>query len=961
MSFDPRKQLAEIRQRAQKRDRQALIIAPGQHKCREFDLKAVSKDAEAIKNLLVDPDCGCFPKGNVDVLEGEKASIPEIRVKLGSLSKKAGKDGLTFILFIGHAVVTEYGPCFITHETNPDSIQDTALSKSLLSELMGRFKTNSLLVVFDCCHAGGFADILPQRIRAVPTPEDLFLDYTGEGRVLLAAAGHDQKAVEHDRGLLSLALEEGLGGKADRDNKGVVTVEDLEAYVKSRVSELGHQEPKLTGHFTQGFALTLNRERVRQLVSEVQVHEQARNSVDQWGSRTHINPHWLTDQEQEVILAILEHPDAHEDDPGFQKDKQCLRDLVLQHRSDTTCPMPIKQLARHVELQRNFGPASKCADLIRALRTKDLTQKEQLDEQRDEARRAQSGLTAALADAERCRAEAHELRQKVAALSERIEAAQREADELRRQAGDWQAKAAEAGERATRAAAEAESARKAHALVSSVDSEALARAKETAAIAEEERRRLAKAQHRIQSDLTATQEALKHWTEKLLALKDARDAAESRASEAETQLQAAFASQQQLAASEAVLSQRLNKESRRTSSLRRLAVGTTLAGVGLAITAVFAFDKVETIRQRAGSALADLDKAREENRSLLQQISDISTQRDAARIEAAGANEQAKGAKFRLSAVLATAEGLSNKAAQVEAANLALEKRLTTTRSDLAKAQADAFSLSNTVEALRKPVATTREIAFTAPFTNSLCMRFAPVPGVQALFSVWETRVQDYEAFAKTRSGGDTLWRNPVFQGVAVTPGPTHPVVNVSWNDAKDFCEWLTVTERRAGVLPADRRYRLPTDMEWSAAVGLPNEQGATPRDRDVRIPGVYPWGKSWPPPTGAGNFADVTFKKQFGGIWEVIEGYIDGHAVTAPVGSFAASRIGLHDLAGNVWEWCADWYDTNEKNRVVRGGSWLSVDRAYLLSSYRNFDEPDVRNVLFGFRVVLGVEGSAR
>ncbi len=905
MSFDPRKQLAEIRQRAQKRDRQALIIAPGQHKCREFDLKAVSKDAEAIKNLLVDPDCGCFPKGNVEVLEGEKASIPEIRVKLGSLSKKAGKDGLTFILFIGHAVVTEYGPCFITHETNPDSIQDTALSKSLLSELMGRFKTNSLLVVFDCCHAGGFADILPQRIRAVPTPEDLFLDYTGEGRVLLAAAGHDQKAVEHDRGLLSLALEEGLGGKADRDNKGVVTVEDLEAYVKSRVGELGHQEPKLTGHFTQGFALTLNRERVRQLVSEVQVHEQARNSVDQWGSRTHINPHWLTDQEQEVILAILEHPDAHEDDPGFQKDKQCLRDLVLQHRSDTTCPMPIKQLARHVELQRNFGPASKCADLIRALRTKDLTQKEQLDEQRDEARRAQSGLTAALADAERCRAEAHELRQKVAALSERIEAAQREADELRRQAGDWQAKAAEAGERATRAAAEAESARTAHALVSSVDSEALARAKETAAIAEEERRRLAKAQHRIQSDLTATQEALKQWTEKLIALKDARDAAESRASEAETQFQAAFASQQQLAASEAVLSQRLNKESRRTSSLRRLAVGTTLAGVGLAITAVFAFDKVETIRQRAGSALADLDKAREENRSL--------------------------------------------------------EKRLTTTRSDLAKAQADAFSLSNTVEALRKTVATTREIAFTAPFTNSLGMRFAPVPGVQALFSVWETRVQDYEAFAKTRSGGDTSWRNPVFQGVAVTPGPTHPVVNVSWNDANEFCEWLTVTERRAGTLPANRRYRLPTDVEWSAAVGLPNEQGATPRDRDGKIPGVYPWGKSWPPPTGAGNFADVTFKKQFGGNWEVIEGYIDGHAVTAPVGSFAASRIGLHDLAGNVWEWCADWYDTNEKNRVVRGGSWFVGARAGLLSSYRYLVGPDGRIVNFGFRVVLGVEGSAR
>jgi formylglycine-generating enzyme required for sulfatase activity len=67
-------------------------------------------------------------------------------------------------------------------------------------------------------------------------------------------------------------------------------------------------------------------------------------------------------------------------------------------------------------------------------------------------------------------------------------------------------------------------------------------------------------------------------------------------------------------------------------------------------------------------------------------------------------------------------------------------------------------------------------------------------------------------------------WRKPGF-----SQGPTHPVVGVSWNDAEEFCKWLTKRERIAGDLSQDREYRLPKDEEWSAAVGLKNEVGTTP------------------------------------------------------------------------------------------------------------------------------------
>jgi formylglycine-generating enzyme required for sulfatase activity len=73
------------------------------------------------------------------------------------------------------------------------------------------------------------------------------------------------------------------------------------------------------------------------------------------------------------------------------------------------------------------------------------------------------------------------------------------------------------------------------------------------------------------------------------------------------------------------------------------------------------------------------------------------------------------------------------------------------------------------------------------PFVNSLGMRFAPVPGTKVLFSVWETRVKDYQAFCDATGRS---WE-PIFRQAA----PEHLAANVSWEDAKAFCEWLSEKE----------------------------------------------------------------------------------------------------------------------------------------------------------------------
>lgn len=101
--------------------------------------------------------------------------------------------------------------------------------------------------------------------------------------------------------------------------------------------------------------------------------------------------------------------------------------------------------------------------------------------------------------------------------------------------------------------------------------------------------------------------------------------------------------------------------------------------------------------------------------------------------------------------------------------------------------------------------------------------------------------------------------------------------------------------------------------------MGIGNrESGGTPKDKDGKLKGVYPWGTQWPPPRGAGNYDSYSSSKR----------NTDDFDRTSPVGSFAVNASGLFDSGGNVWEWCEDFLDGSSGARVLRGasgGHWQS------------------------------------
>ena len=194
------------------------------------------------------------------------------------------------------------------------------------------------------------------------------------------------------------------------------------------------------------------------------------------------------------------------------------------------------------------------------------------------------------------------------------------------------------------------------------------------------------------------------------------------------------------------------------------------------------------------------------------------------------------------------------------------------------------------------------------------------------------------------------------------------PVVGVAWEDAVQFCNWLSAQEglpaayERKGdsfvaVNPMTNGYRLPTDAEWEWAARHEPGQGLR----------RYPWGESLPVAPRSGNYADANARLL---VQNVIPNYDDGFAVSAPVGKFPANPLGIFDLGGNVAEWVHDYYlvspasteavidpmgPSEGTQHVIRGASWKHSSVTDLRLAARDYATTARNDV--GFRIARSAE----
>lgn len=187
-------------------------------------------------------------------------------------------------------------------------------------------------------------------------------------------------------------------------------------------------------------------------------------------------------------------------------------------------------------------------------------------------------------------------------------------------------------------------------------------------------------------------------------------------------------------------------------------------------------------------------------------------------------------------------------------------------------------------------------------------------------------------------------WQHPEGPHASVAGREDHPVVHVSWDDARAFCAWL------------GDGARLPTEAEWEFAA-----RGGTERT-------PFWWGNDLIPD---GKHAMNVWQGQFPRKNTVADGYVG----TAPANAYAPNPYGLFNLTGNVWEWCADWFDpgtyaasplenptgpAHGVARVMRGGSYLchrSYCNRYRVDA-RSSNTPDSTAGNIGFRIVRSLAG---
>lgn len=242
-----------------------------------------------------------------------------------------------------------------------------------------------------------------------------------------------------------------------------------------------------------------------------------------------------------------------------------------------------------------------------------------------------------------------------------------------------------------------------------------------------------------------------------------------------------------------------------------------------------------------------------------------------------------------------------------------------------------------------------RSVVFDQAWRNSLQMGMVPFSET-LMVSAHETTVSAYQDFLAATS-------HPAPESLPFDQGPSHPVVNISREDAEAFCEWLTAEERKTFLIGEQHYYRLPTDVEWSAFCGLNEEDGYNPATRELSDNESFLWGDEWPPVDESGNFADYEAHELANlGSYRTIYNYKDGYMHTSPVGIYEMENKGIYDLSGNVYEWVSDSYGVGEYG-VTRGGSWRSYQPENLHIKFRNALRPNSKNTETGFRVVLSKE----
>ena len=289
-------------------NRRGLVIGIEAYRDSRLDLRCARSDAKAIYKLMIDPECGMFPKQNVVLLLDTEATSQNVWRSLAGLRRSAGENDVVWVYYAGHAASEDSNVYWVTYDTDVDDLYATGLGNDQVSKVLTDIRARQLIVLLDCCHAAA-TSIQKNPTRSAPTGEDILAAYKGKGRITLSSSDGKQKSVELGdvgHGAFTYFLEKGLRGEADQDGDGVVSANELWEYLRGKVAEASQkvgnrQTPMLMGEMTHDLGLTLNpatlghKRRIGQAIHEL----------------VGLGDDKLTTEEAEMCLTLLGRPPSN--------------------------------------------------------------------------------------------------------------------------------------------------------------------------------------------------------------------------------------------------------------------------------------------------------------------------------------------------------------------------------------------------------------------------------------------------------------------------------------------------------------------------------------------------------------------------------------------------------------------------------------------------------------------------
>ncbi len=245
--------------------RYGVVIGVEKYRDERLDLKCAGRDAKAVYDLMIDPDCGMFPEDNVTLLLDDNATKKSVWNALAALRRKVGKNDTVWIYYAGHGASEGGDYYWVLHDSNVDDLYATGLARQEISRVLNDLAAERVVTFLDCCYAAATA-VQKNPTRAIETAEELFASYAGKGRVIVSASDGREKSVEladEGHGAFTYFMVRGLKGEADKDGVGIIHLDGLWSYLQDKVSDASRkignpQTPVLLGEHSHRLALTLN-------------------------------------------------------------------------------------------------------------------------------------------------------------------------------------------------------------------------------------------------------------------------------------------------------------------------------------------------------------------------------------------------------------------------------------------------------------------------------------------------------------------------------------------------------------------------------------------------------------------------------------------------------------------------------------------------------------------------------